>query len=308
MAAFTRIDRTQAERLAQGFDLGKLMNFHAIPAGSVNSNHRLETDRGVFFLRIYEEQGPLGARSDAELAATLASRGVPTPPPLRDHESRAITLVGQKPAAMFPWIEGSIVCQARVTSGHAHATGAALAHLHSASAGVPVGEGRFRIEDIRRRLFRITDPSFRDTTRELMGALDRWTARRASDLPRGLIHGDLFRDNVLWAKDETIAALLDFESASEGAFAYDLAVTLLAWCFGDDFDRDLVKAMIAGYESVRPLEMPERDGLLAEACIAAIRFTTTRITDYALKPGESRVMKDWRRFQSRLHALEAHGL
>ncbi len=271
----------------------------------MNSNHRLETDRGAFFLRIYEEQGPLGARSDAELAATLASRGVRTPSPLRDQEGRAITLVGQKPAAMFPWIDAAIVCQARVTAAHARAVGIALAQLHVAGAGVSIGEGRFRIEDIRRRLFRITDVGFRDATRELMSALDRWTARRMSDLPLGLMHGDLFRDNVLW-KDETIAALLDFESAAEGAFAYDVAVTILAWCFGDDFDRDLVEAMLVGYESVRPLEPREREGLLAEACIGAIRFTTTRITDYAMKPGEARVMKDYRRFLSRLHSLEAN--
>jgi homoserine kinase type II len=307
MAAFTRLDRAQAERLVEGFDLGNLSKFHAIPEGSVNSNHRVETDRGAFFLRIYEEQGPLGARTDADLAAALATRGVPTPSPLRDRDGRTITLVGEKPAAVFPWIDGAIVCQARVTTAHAHAVGAALAKLHVAGAGVPVGEGRFRVEDVRRRLFRITDPHFREATRELMGALDRWTAERLPDLPRGLIHGDLFRDNVLW-KDDTIAALLDFESASEGALGYDLAVTLLAWCFGDDFDRDLVSAMRAGYESVRPLEPSEREGLLAEACIAAIRFTTTRITDYAMKPGESRVMKDWRRFQSRLRALEANGL
>src|SRR5512138_3535244 len=123
MAAFTRIDRAQAERLAQSFDLGKLLNFRAIPEGSVNSNHRLETERGTFFLRIYEEQGLLGARNDAELVATLASRKVPTPEPLRDREGRSIAVVGEKPAAVFPWIDGTILCQKGVTPAHARAVG-----------------------------------------------------------------------------------------------------------------------------------------------------------------------------------------
>src|SRR5438874_1908876 len=117
MAAFTRIDRAQAERLVHAFDLGKLLKFEGIPEGSVNSNHRIETDRGAFFLRIYEEQGLLGARNDADLARALAERGVPTPTPLRDREGRSIAVVEEKPAAIFPWIDGVIVCQKMVSPG-----------------------------------------------------------------------------------------------------------------------------------------------------------------------------------------------
>lgn len=307
MAAFTRIDRASADRLVETFDLGKLSKVQPIPEGSVNSNHRLETDRGTFFLRIYEEQGLLGARKDAELTSELNKKGVRTPAPLADREGRHIAVVGEKPAAIFPWIDGAIVCQKMVTRDHATRVGEALASLHVAGEGVTIGEGRFRVEDIRRRLFQIKQPRFRDATRELMAAMDRWVPKRAPDLAEGLVHGDLFRDNVLW-KENAIVALLDFESASRGSFMWDLAVTILAWCYGDDFDRDLVGAMIAGYDSVRSLSKTERDALLAEACIAAIRFATTRITDYAMKPGEGRVMKDYKRFLSRLESLEKNGL
>ena len=123
-------------------------------------------------------------------------------------------------------------------------------------------------------------------------------------MPRGLIHGDLFRDNVLWAGG-WIVALLDFESASEGVFAYDLMVTVLAWCFGDGLDLTLMRALIAGYERVRPLSAEERAGLVAEGCAAALRFTITRITDYAMRVTDGpRVIKDWRRFERRLAQLE----
>ena len=307
MAAFTHIDRASADRLVESFDLGKVLKVQPIPEGIVNSNHRLETDREVYFVRIYEEKGLLGARKAAELASELNTKGVRTPAPLADREGRHIAVVGEKPAAIFPWIDGAIVCQKMVTRAHATRVGEALAKLHVAGEGVAIGEGRFRIEDIRRRLFQIKQPKWRDATRELMAAMDRWAPKRTPDLPEGLVHGDLFRDNVLWKENE-IVALLDFESASQGSFVWDLAVTILAWCYGDDFDRELVGSMIAGYDSVRALSNIEREALLTEACIAAIRFATTRITDYAMKPSEGRVMKDYKRFLSRLESLERDGL
>ena len=96
-------------------------------------------------------------------------------------------------------------------------------------------------------------------------------------------------------------------SASDGRFAYDLAVTILAWCFGDELDLDHARALVAGYESRRPLEAAERAGLQAELALAALRFATTRITDYAMPRAADapRVIKDWRRFWKRLRAVEA---
>ncbi len=127
------------------------------------------------------------------------------------------------------------------------------------------------------------------------------------------MHGDLFRDNVLWDMDDGLAALLDFESACAGTYAYDLMVTILAWCVGDALDVRLARAMREGYEKVRPLRDDERRGLRAEGAFAALRFTITRITDYAMRTDAAgpRVVKDWRRFLMRyetLCALDESGL
>lgn len=295
MAAFTTLTDEDARALARAFELGEIQNFSAIPQGSVNSNHRLETSNGVFFVRIYEERDPAQADADVELTRVLAAR-IPTPRPL----GNPVT-IQKKPAAVFPWIEGTMICQAGVTIAHARAIGRALADMHAVD--VDAGEGRFRVEDIRARLLSIEDPPYRDARALLENALDDHVPRRDVDLPRGLCHGDLFRDNVLWRENE-IVALLDFESASRDVLMYDLAVTILSWCYGATFDRDLVRAMIEGYESSRAISSRERKGLHAEACIAAIRFATTRITDYAMKGGENRSMKDYRRFLDRLAALE----
>jgi homoserine kinase type II len=174
--------------------------------------------------------------------------------------------------------------------------------------------GRFEPADLEARLERLSRVSFEALSSQvgwLRAKLRGHVARRDTELPSGLIHGDVFRDNVLWSATGEVSAVLDFESASFGHFAYDLMVTVLAWSFRDVLDDGVARAMVAGYESVRPLEPRERAALLTEGCIAAIRFTTTRLTDVELRAAESgtasRYDKNWRRFAMRLETLESLG-
>jgi homoserine kinase type II len=127
-------------------------------------------------------------------------------------------------------------------------------------------------------------------------------------LPSGIVHGDLFRDNVLF-RDGTIVALLDFESAFHGPFVYDLLVTIAAWCYRSSFELEQARALVEGYESVRPLEPAERGALRTEGALACLRFVTSRITDFELRaaPGAP-PLRDYRRFLARLEAIEAGAL
>jgi homoserine kinase type II len=184
--------------------------------------------------------------------------------------------------------------------------------VHLAGASESRGAGRFRFADLIARIDRIEasgDPGFAPLAPTLRVALRHADAARDPGLPRGLTHGDLFRDNVLWGAGGEIAALLDFESACDGTYAYDLAVTILSWCVGDDLDGRLARGMTSGYEGVRPLGEAERRGLWAEASFAALRFTITRITDYAMRTDAAgpRVVKDWRRFMRRFDELRELG-
>ena len=170
--------------------------------------------------------------------------------------------------------------------------------------------GRFRFEDLEQRLELIAaSANFAPLVPSLRSSLEEANQARNLDLARGLIHGDLFRDNVLWDAHGGIAALLDFESTCAGPFAYDLMVTVLSWCFGDDFDPEQASAMREGYEAVRPLGEAEKRGLCSEGSFAALRFTITRITDYSMRSGAQgpRVIKDWRRFMKRFEKLQALG-
>ena len=251
-----------------------------------------------WFLRIYEEQDATGAEAERAMVAALASAGVRTP------VAKAHGTLAGKPAAVFPWVDGAMSCQRAVTPARAAAIGAALGRVALAGRGFALSAGRFHEGALRERLGRVpeTYPVVRIRT-----ILDDLAENRAKELPAGLVHGDLFRDNVLWSDDATVAALLDFESAFRGPLVYDLAVLLLSWCYGDAFDGDLARAMVRGYESVRPLEAAEKRALYTETRFGAVRFTITRITDYAMRGGEGRVMKDWRRFLARLDALDAMG-
>ena len=316
MAACTPLIAHDLAVFLGDFELGAARSHAPVAGGSVNSNFVVDIDGQRVFLRIFEEQNHEGAEAEAGMLERLATRGVPTPAPLLRRDGRAIGTLCGKPAALFPWRDGSMRCQASVGAHEALLIGEALATVHLAGRDEHRGPGRFELTDllgrVRSKIAHAEDPALASQAELLARALETTSAERRSDLPRGLVHGDLFRDNVLWSQPEggPIAALLDFESASDGTFAYDLAVTILSWCFGDGLDVTLMRNVIAGYERVRRLAPSERAGLHAEARMAALRFTVTRITDYAMRPPEApgeRVMKDWRRFLARHDALVALG-
>jgi homoserine kinase type II len=164
------------------------------------------------------------------------------------------------------------------------------------------------VSALRRRLDFIEQralPELVEASRAIRDKLEHYAPLRASSLPSGVTHGDLFRDNVLW-KNHAIVALLDFESASHGTFAFDLMVTLCAWCYGAEFETALVEGLLAGYQEQRPLERRELEALDVEGAVACLRFATTRITDFSMRVGPDQVpARDFRRFLSRLDALEA---
>ena len=312
MAVLTPIDDGDARALCAAYGLALPDGIEGIAGGSVNSNYALMSGGRRVFLRLYEERDLEGARRETAMLERLAAAGVPTPPPLRRADGAMVVVVRGKAAALFPWRDGTMRCQAGVTPEGALRVGEALARVHEAGRGEIAERGRFELADLEVRLDRIVagaDLRFTPMVPALRDALRRTQASRDPDLPAGLTHGDLFRDNVLWDASGEVSALLDFESACQGTLAYDLMVTVLSWCFGDDLDGRLASAMREGYERVRRLTPAERQGLHAEATFGALRFTITRITDYAMRTGASgpRVVKDWRRFMKRLQKLEELG-
>ena len=283
-------------------------------AGTINTNARVVTDRGAaLFLRINENKTEDEAVYEARVVAHLASRGVATPAPMVAQGGQPFARLQGKPVTLFAWVTGRHLGAREVARRHVGHVGALLARLHLCGADFPERRpGIYTLEHIaaRFRTFeRSGDPKVSAAVPLIREELERLSRERTPGLPEGLIHQDLFRDNVLWDPDgDAIAAVIDFEQAAWGRWAYDLAVALLAWCFhDDDFDAALVDEMVRGYQAVRPLTDVERVALPMEARVAAVRFTVTRVTDVYLRSGAPSG-KDFRSYFSRMRVLRERGL
>lgn len=311
MARLTRLDDDDIRALAAAFALGEVTAWGEVPAGTINSNHWVEAGGRRWFLRVNEGKREEDVRYEAGLVGELAARGVATPRPVVSTAGQPLVLHRDRWVSVFPWVAGSQRALGEVSPRDARAVGAALARLHRAGAGLAdrfAREGIYTTAHIAARVDAVavdpraaTDP---DLAAAVADARDEmaWLAARASeraDAPRGVIHGDLFRDNVLFAAEGEVAALLDFEQASLGSWVYDLAVCANAWCYTDQLVPALCAQLAAGYLEVRPLEPVERALLWTELRAAAVRFCVTRITDVYL-PGADLPGKDFRRYQARL--------
>jgi homoserine kinase type II len=269
-----------------------------------------------YFARVYEEQGAAGAAFELRVNEALSEAGIPVARPLRVLDGRLHLYHAGKPFAVYELVEGESLCQKSVDVPAAWAVGAALASVHVAPLpGLALPEGRFGLASVEPRL-RLVEASGRGDLLPAVvrarGLVERLSARRPVALPAGLVHGDLFRDNVLLARGERpvrVAALLDFESACRGSYAYDLMVTLLAWCFGSELEAPLARAIVEGYQSVRPLTDLERAELVTEGSVAVARFVSTRLTDFSLRaPVGQAPGRQYQRFFQRLDALESGAL
>jgi homoserine kinase type II len=311
MAQFRVVSAGDVQEILRGFALAGYRAHEPIAVGTVNTNVRVQLDTGLVFLRINEGKSEDDVRREATIVGHAAARGVPTPAPLRTPAGDPFTSWQSHMVSLFPWVAGRTLARAELTPAHAAAVGEALAKLHLAGRDFPDRRpGRYEPPEIAARLSRIAAlarPELADAIATLTPELAQLPQERAPNLPTGVIHGDLFVDNVLFEGDRLIA-LIDFEQASWGRFAYDLAVTTLAFGFGrDDFRPEIVRALLDAYGAVRGSTADERAGFGAELRFAACRFAVTRITDVHLKresggaPG-----KNFERYLDRLTRVREH--
>jgi len=318
VAVLTQLGDEELRAIAAIYGLS-LRSARPVLAGSVNTNHELvDSDGGRWFLRLYEEQGAAGARRECALVRRLAEGGVPTPAPKsRPDGGGPIATWNGKAVALYPFVEGEHLCQARVRPEHTATVGAALARIHLLGEGLGPEErseltapSRFSERALLSRLVGVLEgpapPEVHADAARILARLEPLASSPdpAPELP--VVHGDLFRDNVLFEPSGALAALLDFESASRGTASFDVAVTVLAWCFGSELELELVRGFFGGYAGVRTPRPEELAALPRGLELACLRFATTRITDYELRSSGLGVRKDYRRWLARLDALDRH--
>jgi homoserine kinase type II len=279
MSVFTRVDRHTLERFLAGFDSGRLTTFKGISEGIENTNYFVTTDRGEFVLTLVEQWEADEVPYFVELMGWLAARGVPSARPIADRAGRTLhTLLG-RPAALVERLVGESTEEP--TRDDCDTVGHVLARLHRAGAEFGMHRTDHRGLGWRRRTAELLYPELGpDNARILRDEIDHHASRDWRGLPTGVVHADLFPDNVLFRKGR-ITGVIDFYYACNDLLIYDIAITVNQWCTTADgaLDRERAQAILGAYHAERALQAAEREAWPHMLRYAALRFWISRLKD-----------------------------
>ena len=319
MAVYTEVTDEELTALIASYGLGELLSYKGIAEGVENTNYVVHTSKGTYILTLYERRV---ATADLPfflgLLEHLSRHGVSCPVPVRNLMGQNLTEIAGRSAALVTFLEGFWIRRPRAE--HCAAVGRALAELHLAGQGFGLRRAnalglvgwRTLFERFAPRAEEIA-PGIALLIGEELGHLEaRWPA----DLTNGIIHADLFPDNVFFLGGR-LSGLIDFYFACNDALAYDVAICLNAWCFEPDFSYNITKgrALLRAYEEVRPLGRAERDAMPTLARGAALRFLLTRSHDWLhtakdalVKPHDPIHYLRRLRFHQGVRAISEYGL
>lgn len=295
MAVFTDITETELGAFLAGYDLAELRSYRGIAEGSENSNFVLHTGKGEFILTLYEKRvDEADLPFFLGLMQHLALKGISCPLPVARRDGSLIGRLAGRPAAIITFLEG--IWPRRPTVPQCREVGKALAGMHLASADFTIARPNALSVDGWRKLWAGARERSGEVDASLKADIDAdfelFAHAWPKGLPSGVIHADLFPDNVFFL-DSKLSGLIDFYFACNDFYAYDVATCLNAWCFEKDGAFNITKgaALLSGYESVRPLTAAETDALPILARGSALRFTLTRLYDWLTIPDGALVQK-----------------
>jgi homoserine kinase type II len=288
MAVYTDVTADDLTPFLAGYEIGALLSYKGIAEGVENSNFLVHTAAGNFILTLYEKRV---AERDLPfflaLMEHLAARGITCPQPVKNKNGGMLGRLAGRPAAVVTFLDGLWI--RKPNAGHCAAVGEALAHLHLAGGDFPQKRPNALGMESWRGLYEHARPRG-DSVRpglcdEIARELDALEKSWPRDLPAGVIHADLFPDNVFFLGDR-LSGLIDFYFACTDTLAYDVAVCLNAWCFEPDHSYNVTKgrALLKAYGKVRALSAPEIAALPVLARGAATRFLLTRLVDWLAVP------------------------
>jgi homoserine kinase type II len=288
MAVYTDVSAEDLADFLGDYDLGELLSYKGIAEGVENSNFLVHTTRGNFILTLYEKRvAPGDLPFFLALMGHLAAHGLTCPQPVRNRSGEMLGRLAGRPAAIVTFLEG--MWMRRPSAVHCAAVGGALARLHLAGADFPMRRRNALSVEGWRPLCVSAAPGADSVRPGLRAAIERELAHLESawpgDLPQGVIHADLFPDNVFFL-GEQLSGLIDFYFACTDTLAFDVAICLNAWCFEPDHSYNVTKgrALLQAYAAARPLSDAERGALPLLSRGAALRFLLTRLVDWLNVP------------------------
>jgi len=314
VAVYTHVSAEALSAFLTRYDVGDLVSIKGIAEGVENSNYMVDTTRGRYFLTLYEKRVDSGDLPFFKaLLDRLASGGCRVPRMLPDRQGVTIQTLAHRPACLIEFLTG--VSPSHPTAMQAHAVGAAMADMHAAVAGAPLDRRNTLGPEDWQALFAACadqldeiEPGLRA---RVAASLDDVVQRWPRDLPRTIIHADLFPDNVLMLEDK-VTGLIDFYFACTDIRAYDLAIMHSSWAFdatGAHYDAAVGDAAIDGYRSRGALSAAERAALPVLARGACLRFLLTRAYDWINTPADALVTrKDPLAYRHRLDTYEERNL
>ncbi len=319
MAVYTAIDDESLEAFLGAYDVGALVSVKGIAEGVENSNYLLMTEQGRYILTLYEKRvDPKDLPFFLGLMEHLADKNVCCPTPIRNIEGASLSELCGRPAALISFLDG--VSPKRIQPFHCGGLGKALAELHLAGTDFHLTRRNALSLEGWHSLFDRCQPGADQVAEGLAAELavefDVIEADWPKDLPVGVIHADLFPDNVFF-QQQALSGLIDFYFACNDLLAYDIAVCLNAWCFEPDGAFNITKArhLLASYRTVRPLSPDELNALPLLARGAALRFLLTRLFDWQnqvegalVKPKDPLEYLEKLRFHRGVRSPGAYGL
>jgi homoserine kinase type II len=284
MAVYTDVAADELADFLKDYEIGELLSYKGIAEGVENSNFLLHTTSGAFILTLYEKRVAVDDLPYfLSLMAHLAERGVHCPQPAKNRNGAVYSELAGRPAAIINFLEG--MWPRRPNATHCAGVGEALARMHLAGGDFPlfrknplsVGGWRPLFERAADRADNVQAGLSDFIARELAHLEARWP----SDLPVGVIHADLFPDNVFFLGGK-LSGLIDFPFACNDILAYDVAICLNAWCFEPDHSFNVTKAraLLSAYGRERKMSKAEEDALPLLARGSALRFLLTRLVDF----------------------------
>lgn len=284
MAVYTEVSDDLLQTFVHSYGLGELLSYKGIAEGVENTNYFVQTEKGPFILTLYEKR----VRSEdlpffLGLMEHLAARGLSCPTPVRDKEGRILRTLADRPAVLIEFLEGLWV--RRPQKKHCYELGKSLASFHKLGADFELKrENSLSVSswDPLYRSFSDRADEIAENLHQIIEAeLNQLNLAWPEQLPQGIIHADLFPDNVFFLGDK-ISGLIDFYFACNDILAYDIAICLNAWCFEQDnsFNISKARALLQGYQTIRELDDDELENLPLLARGAALRFLLTRSYDW----------------------------
>jgi len=290
MAVYTDVPDDDLRRFVGEYDLGEVVSCKGIAEGVENSNFLLRTGDGIYILTLYERRvDPLELPFFIGLMEHLAAQGLACPTPVKARDGEALRHLCGRPAAIVSFLDG--MWPRRIQPFHCAGLGGALARFHLAGASYPgrrrnalsVEGWRELYEATRSRADAVQPGLAEELAAELAFLEANWPD--PGTLPSGIIHADLFPDNVFF-RGEQLSGLIDFYFACNDFLAYDIAICLNAWCFESDHSFNVTKArlLLGSYRLVREIEPMELAALPLLARGSSLRFLLTRLYDWLNQP------------------------